>query len=463
MKYILDRDYRLRGWTDSLANAEQLSTRKLTKLTPHECLFLMQCDGIRDADTETFAPEIQKFLGLGMIHETEGDALLPGQEYEMYPNKLFREMYLSITGGCDFRCKHCFVAEDNAPRGVAPSTEELLSLIGRLDDCGIADIWVAGGEPLLHKGFMEVITEIARRRMKLGCLVTNLYHMTPEIADRILELGHDPLIHTSFDGLGYHEWLRGVPGSEKRTLENIGMMKKKGYTIQAHYCVWKDSLEAVRPTILKLRDVGVDGIRITCVEPAPRWVASYGNQTITPKEWLDYMLDLLDFWYSEKIDRDMGLDIWCFWNQQQGSRNVKIVPDMFKYRDMLHKIPMCSDAYQRPYIDCDGRIMLCIGMSGYTKLNGMEWGNVYTDDLHELLREGPFIDLCRKNLKEVKETQERCTDCKWKEYCGYGCRIEAYAQGNGFFGVDERVCAFFRDGYYSRCLELANRYGITLA
>ena len=83
MKYILDRDCRLRGWTDSIANVEQLSTRKLTKLTPHECLFLMQCDGRREADTEKFTPEIKKFLDLGMIRKTGGEELLPDQEYIM--------------------------------------------------------------------------------------------------------------------------------------------------------------------------------------------------------------------------------------------------------------------------------------------------------------------------------------------------------------------------------------------
>ena len=87
MKYILNNDYRLRGWTDSIANIEYFPTREITKITPHECLFLMQCDGVREADESTFAPEISKFLEKGIIRETEGEMLQPGQEYEMYENK----------------------------------------------------------------------------------------------------------------------------------------------------------------------------------------------------------------------------------------------------------------------------------------------------------------------------------------------------------------------------------------
>lgn len=44
----------------------------------------------------------------------------------------------------------------------------------------------SGGEPLLHKGFLTLTDELRKRRMKFCRLVTNLYHMTPELADELL-------------------------------------------------------------------------------------------------------------------------------------------------------------------------------------------------------------------------------------------------------------------------------------
>lgn len=460
MKYILNKDYRLRGWTDSIANLEYFPTREITKITPHECLFLMRCDGEREVDVEASAPEIAKYLELGVIRETEGDTLLPEQEYVLYENKFFRTIYLSITGGCDFRCKHCFVAADDNPRAITPTTEEIIDLIKRLDECGIASLWISGGEPLLHKGFLKITEEISRRGMKLETLVTNLYHMTPEIADTLHAQGHNPFLHVSFDGIGYHEWLRGIPGSEKNALEKIKMMREKGFDLQVHYCVWKDSMGAVRDTVLKLQELGVEAVRITSIEPAPRWVESHLDQTITPGEWLDFAENLTEWWISEDIQ--MSLDIWCFLVFNKFKNTINIIPDMHTYNDKRYKISICPDAYERPYIDCDGRIMTCIGLSGFSDKYGMQWGNVYKDDIHEILRKGPFIDLVTRTVGDLKDAEEECQTCKWKDACAYGCRIEALAQGNGLDGRDERICIFYKEGYYERFKEIAMRHNIKL-
>ena len=61
MKYILNKDSRLRGWTDSLANLECYPSRALFELTPKECLCLMKCDGEREMDTETFQAELMRY------------------------------------------------------------------------------------------------------------------------------------------------------------------------------------------------------------------------------------------------------------------------------------------------------------------------------------------------------------------------------------------------------------------
>ena len=72
MKYILNKDFRLRGWTDSIANLEYFPSRDLLELTPKECLCLMKCDGEREMDMEVFQAELKKFLEAGVISETEG-------------------------------------------------------------------------------------------------------------------------------------------------------------------------------------------------------------------------------------------------------------------------------------------------------------------------------------------------------------------------------------------------------
>ena len=467
MKYILNKDYRLRGWSDSLANLEHFPSRTLTKLSSHECVFLMKCDGCRDLENELdmkdFQPELEKYLKAGVISPTEGAGRLPEQEYHFYRNKKIRSMNIAITGSCDFRCRHCFNAADGNPRGVTPKTEDLLLLIRRLSECGIARIWLNGGEPLLNKDFLKITQAIKDHGMIFSHLITNAYHLTPEIVDELLLQGHRPMVYVSFDGVGSHEWLRQVPGAEQRTLERMAMLKEKGFYVLAHQCVWKDSLLNVWPTVYKLQELGVDTLRITCVEPSLRWKESTKDgtkrdQTISCREWLDFVLGFLRRWYTEKIDMD--LDIWGFWQGTHGSDYVKIVPDHYQGREYEYKIPSCIDGYRRPFIDCDGRIMICQGLSGISKAYNMDWGNVYTDDLHKLLQDSRFMDSVKQTKGKMKDEQEECRACAWRDRCGYGCRPEALTQGHGLYGIDERMCIFFKEGYYDRFKDIVSQFGL---
>ena len=459
MKYILNRNYRLRGWTDHLVCLETLPDRRLTDLTVHEGLALLQCDGQRETDMDKFGPEIKKFLSMGVISETTGDQLLPEQDYIIYENKRFRSVSLSITGSCDFRCRHCFnAADDNSPRGTTPDTSKVIDLIRRMDECGIANIGITGGEPTLNKGFLKITQAIKDQGLIFSILNTNLYHMTEDIADEIKAQGHSPRVFTSFDGIGTHEWLRMKEGSEKRTLEQIQMMKSKGYNVLVHMCVWKDSIKTVRNTIKTLESIGTDCVRITSVEPSFRWMRGCADQYIPPREWLDFVTGLLDWWYEEKIN--MRLDVWGLWLQMSPSSPVSILPVFHGNRADEYRMPFCSEGYERPYIDCDGRILTCIGISGATLECGYDWGNVYRDDLHHILRDGEFIKLCKRSMGIMKDNIEQCRECKWRGLCNFGCRAEALGQGHGIEGLDDRVCAFFREGYYDSFRKIAEKHGL---
>ena len=104
--------------------------------------------------------------------------------------------------------------------------------------------------------------------------------------------------------------------------------------------------------------------------------------------------------------------------------------------------------------------MLCLGLSGITKAYGIDWGNAYTDDLHALLRESPFIRQCRCTVGQMKRLNPECQQCEWVRHCQFGCRAEALAQGSGIDGIDRRMCIFFREGFYQRFLAIAEKYGL---
>lgn len=459
MKYILNQDYRLRGWKGEPFFLERFSQRKLIRLKPEEFLFFLKCDGMTKLDPAAFsAPEwaLQEDVVSPCY---DGRCLLPEQEYRLFSNRRFHHVELSITGRCNFRCKHCFNAGISKPRTDEPSLDQLKRLMGQMDDCGVGRLRLVGGEPLIRPDFLEITAEAARRGIRVHEVVTNGWYITSRLLDELMLQGHRPIWHVSFDGLGYHDWLRGMPNAEGHTLRAIQLLCERGYYVHVHQCVWRDSFDCILPTAKKLKELGVSRLRLLPVEPSLRWKATAPEQSISMESWQHWIPSFLNWWYSQNLDMD--LDVWGFWQHKHGSKEVHIVPDISLYADRQHQIAMCGDARSMPYIDADGRLLFCDALSGGSELMGIEWENVYEKELRELFTDSIFTKrLLECTCAELKKCNPDCCACEWRDHCSMGCRAEALTQGNGFMGPDRRMCLFFRSGTYQRLLEIADRYGL---
>lgn len=459
MKLLLQRDYCLLGWKGDPFFLVCRSNGAVHRLSPAEFAFLLRCDGETEIEADAWPPAPDWALGEGIAAEcAPGEKLLPEQEYRLYPNRRMEYMELSVTGRCNLNCKHCFNAADCNPRTVEPTLEQLLTLLRRMADCGVCRVRLDGGEPMVRRDLLSITAEMSKLGIVLHEMITNGTLINPELLDGLEAQGHRPIWFVSFDGLGCHDWLRGVPGTEERVLKNIRLLCERGYYVHVHQCVWKDSLSSIRPTALRMKEMGVSRYRLVTVEPSVRWLAMAPDQTITTEEWLDYLPDFLDWWYENDIDMD--LDVWGYWSGQKGSRRVTIVPDLFS-RGMDDRARTCHESSNRCFIDADGRMVRCIALSGITTAYGVQCPNLYQgDDLQQILTESEFMDQRNCTCGELKKRLPECRACRWRDRCGLGCRAEAMAHGNGMDGLDRRMCLFFNSGCYDRLKAVAEKHGL---
>ncbi len=78
----------------------------------------------------------------------------------------------------------------------------LVSLLDRMEACGVANLRPDGGEPLMRRDFLDFTAEIAGRGMRVAQIVTNGLRLTPELLDALEAQGHLPEWFVSFDGIG---------------------------------------------------------------------------------------------------------------------------------------------------------------------------------------------------------------------------------------------------------------------
>lgn len=457
MKKLLHPDYRLRGWVDMPFFLEYYPDRSLQSLKPEEFVYLLRCDGQTEIDPEAWPPEPEWMKGTEIALPCDGtQKLLPEQEYKKYPNRHFPYIDLSITGRCGMRCRHCFNAPDMEQRTEEPSLEQLKGLFRQMVDCGVGRIRLVGGEVLVRPDFLQVTEEMARLSLRCEDIVTNGLLITEELLDRLEEQGHHPRWFVSFDGVGFHDWLRCKEGAEQRTLESIRLLCDRGYHVVVHQCVWKSSLGSVQKTVQVLRDLGVSGFRVLPVEPSIRWRQNSPEETISDVEWQAWLPGFLTWWFDSRIPMD--LDVWGYWQSYVRSGTVRILPDYSSASDVLDHIPLCCDAGKMPFIDSDGRLLLCNALSGITKAYGFPWENVYEKPLQQLFNDSALLNCLKCSCADLKKQNPECLNCDWKNICGMGCRAEALAHGSSIYDIDRRMCHFFKDGVFDQFVAIAERY-----
>lgn len=456
MKRILNPAYRLRGWLNRPYVLEKYPERIPRRLTLPEYVYLLRCDGQTEIAPDDWPPEPLWMTKRHITLPADGtQALLPEQEYRCYSNRYFPVMELSVTGRCNMNCRHCFNAPDLQPRTAEPSLEQLKELLGQMAECGVGQLRLVGGEPLVRKDFLRITEEMARLGIRCREIATNGLLITPELLDGLNSQGHHPIWNISFDGIGYHDWLRNAKGAEKLTLERIRLLCERGFYVHVHHCVWHSSLSCVRETVQTLRDLGVSRYRILPVEPGPRWLETAPKETISGTEWQAWFPDFMDWWFENRIP--MYLDIWGYWQSDPRTGMIRIVPDISKAANQMDEIPACGDAAAMPFIDGDGRLIFCTALSGTSEAWSIPWDNVYEKPLAELLTDSLFLKRLGCSCGELKRRNPECHTCEWRSTCGMGCRAEALAHRGDMLAIDERMCHFFKDGIYDRLLALAAR------
>lgn len=146
------------------------------------------------------------------------------------------DLRISITDRCNYRCVYCRTGTNGAAYAELPF-EDYLRMARVLVALGITKIRLTGGEPLLRKGIVEFVRELAKLRTVTGrkpeiALTTN-GHLLAEIAQPLKDAGLDR-VTVSMDAVdperfaritrvrnGYDSVLAGVRASRSSGLDPV--------------------------------------------------------------------------------------------------------------------------------------------------------------------------------------------------------------------------------------------------
>ena len=259
-----------------------------------------------------------------------------------------------VTERCNYRCQYCnFWRQDQYPAEM--STEQWQRALTSLREfIGRYMIQFSGGEPFLHKGFVDIAAHCHAEGILWG-VITNGSALTEGIAERIAAAA--PLnIDISVDGATpqVHDLARGVPGSLARIGEGIGRLRRARDAAKQHFAI------RIKPTVHRGN--------YTTLPDIVRWAIDVGATTIDfapVRPWTKEVDTLLWLDRDEHLARLMAVVDELEAMRKAGAPietsvdRMRLWPNHFRHEVVLPELAPCRVGMRDFHIMPDGNVRTC--------------------------------------------------------------------------------------------------------
>ena len=451
MFYKLHDKLRLRGWQKAPYAVMEEGVSRPVFLSAKEMQALQMCNGLIDADLPLVAPEIRKLVKLaeeqGWVAPCEhGDTLRPEQEYKLYPARYIRSAHWSITGHCNYRCKHCYMSAPDAKFGEL-SHEQVMSIVQQLIDCGVMEVSLTGGEPLVRKDFMEIVDALLAGGIRITTIYSNGKLVTDELLDELAARGIHPEFNMSYDGVdGWHDWLRGIPNAGKIVEDAFLRCKEKGFPTGAEMCLHNGNKHLLRETVKRLGELGCRSLKTTPISNVGAWKEGGYGESISLQDLYQLYLDYIPHYYEDGMP--LSIQLGGFFMASPKTPGEYDIPSM-KHCSDPGKTCVCGHARMVMYISAEGRALPCMALSGMDIQE--EFPLIPEIGLAQCITDSRYMRLIDTRATEVLAHNPECRECEHALECLAGCRAAALEfDPTDILALDKAACGIFKGGWVEK-------------
>lgn len=450
MYYRLKEPYAFRGWK-KLPYAIRAEQGEEMQLMPsffgrEDFHYLLYLNGEEHVDSESL-PEsaraiIDKLIEKGMaeVSETPLPPLEPWQRYKVYPSALIEKVHWAVTGKCNMCCRHCLVSAPDHHQPQLP-LEDLRHIADEIAACGVRNIDITGGEPLVRDDFAELVRIVSERDLVIRVMFTNGSLLDEQILKTLEEYGQKPIFQISFDGLEHHDWLRGVPGSEEKTAAAFRLLSEHGYNVAAAMMIHRGNKDSLMDTANYLASLGVRALRTNAPQELGIWRQYSEEYALSEEEIWEVYKDFIPRYFEAGMPIDVDLD--GYFSCRKGSTDYRVqFGEHNVTADDIGDVFYCGAMHSGMHIRPDGRVVPCMGLSD--SVWGDRMPSVLEDHLWDISIDPRFRDLADTKVSALLEKNPECRDCEHLRSCTGGCLVQDMSEDGDYLIPDHRVCWFFK-------------------
>ena len=412
------------------------------------------CDGQVNLSSPLVLPAhreaIRKLEAAGIVEESLSETDISSwQKYRRSPGRFAASAHWSITGRCNFRCRHCYMSAPQEKYSEL-TTAQCLEIIEQIDAAGIGRVSLTGGEPLVRNDFLQLVDALCERHIVISQIYTNGMLVTDELLDELKSRGVSCSFSLSFDGCGCHDWMRGVDGAEEAALQAIRKIVGKGFEVGIETALYSGNIAHLEKTYELLHSFGVKFWKMSPAMNVGNWQQEQGKHDLSIKQLFETYLDMIRL--HRKNEAPFGLMLGGLYYQSPGSKKYVIPYFKTDGTEAALQQVACRSCRVNIYIMADGKLLPCIPMTGSALEQDMP--SVFETPIAQALAGSRFFDRIDTKVRDVFQNNEKCASCEHRLRCGGGCRACAMMIAGNYFAADPFSCYFFENGYEQIIREL---------
>lgn len=455
MKYsMLCPQYQIRGWIGY--PYALVHDGDVIRLSREEFNLLLLCDGMTDVEEVLSQDKLNSLYKLeqkGYIRFSEEPKEIEREQYYYhYDNRYIKDIYWSITGKCNFRCRHCYINAPDAAMGEM-THEEATSVIDQMAECGVYHLLISGGEPFMRSDFWELVDHALEKGIKIDQVYTNGWMLTDRMLDKFEQRGMRPQFSISFDGVKWHDWMRGIKGAEQGALDALKRCHDRRFPMNVEMCVHRGNIGTIRESIALLAEYGVPHIKFSEVSNTDLWKKNADGNDMTTREYFDAVLQYLPHYFEDGMPMDLlfGGVVELYKN----STEYRLIAEYHDGTESCLDRYICGAVRNSCYLAPDGRLLPCMPIAAVPDQE--MFPKVQKIGLQAALKDSMYMEFAKRKVKDLLEVCNTCRECPYHLYCGGGCRASAVMEREkNLMGPDPSRCLMWKDGYRDKVHEVCD-------
>ena len=451
MYYRLNNNYAFSGWVGLPYAIKNL---EITEIEPFFCTkekfdILLKCDGKTNIETDKLDIEIKnlldKFVRFDVLEISNNPLkeLKEYQKYKFYETAYMKSFLWSITGRCNYRCRHCLLSAPTLEQ-VQLSLEDCKHIINELETSGVSNIDISGGEPLVRRDFWQIIDELSKANIQVRTIFTNGRLINEKFINELNKRNMYPAFQISFDGVGFHDWLRGVDKAEEETIRAIKLLVENNRIVDCTMCIHKKNKDSLRDTINLLSDLGVRSLNINAPQCLGCWADYSQKYSLSEEEEIEVIKEYIPKYFEDNAPININIDGYFRGYRGQNEFSISHIHNI-KSIDELSKRYICKEARFKSYISADGKIMPCMGFSGSNLED--KFPSILEKSLAEITTNSFYKDVVCTTKEKYLEKNKECRNCEHLLHCTGGCSACALNETGDYCGIEHKHCNFFKKNF----------------